>query len=98
MVINYLYIFHPFGMDQGLPDRKIINMINFSLPLQCQKQLIVQGLDSAFNAINKLLEFCKRLKTTGCISQYKGDGTHPKKNPIILVIDNNQTLRNQTKK
>ena len=78
-IVKYLKKFSPFGVGQRLPDDNIHEMVEFSLPKEWQKELIIQGFDSATQGLMELVEFCKRLETSEEIFQTHSKGNHQKK-------------------
>ena len=61
-MIKYLEKFPLFGAGQQLPEYEILNLVEFSLPKEWQKELIVQGFYSATQGLTDLIEFCERRK------------------------------------
>ena len=78
-IVKYFEHLPPFGKNQGLPDDKIIKLINFVLPCEWHKHLLIQGFNSVSNILNELVEFCYLLNTSVYIFYNKGDGTQQKK-------------------
>ena len=46
-IVKYIDHFPPFGDYQGLPEDEILNLMEFALPQECQKEILVQGFDSS---------------------------------------------------
>ena len=46
-IVKYIDHFPPFGDYQGLPEDEILNIMEFALPQECQKEILVQGFDSS---------------------------------------------------
>ena len=78
-MVDELYKFPPFGITQGLPDNEIINLVDFLLPKEWQKELIIQGFESMTQGLTELIKFCKHLETSGEYFQMQGEGQQPKK-------------------
>ena len=78
-IIEYLKKFPPFGAGQRLPEDKILELVEFSLPEKWQKSLVVQGFDSATHGLTELVEFCESLETAKEIFQTQGVGNHENK-------------------
>ena len=62
-MVEYLEKFPPFGSGQRLPEYEILELVEFSLPKNWQKELIIQGFDSTTKGLTELVEFYKFLKT-----------------------------------
>ena len=60
-MVEYLEKFPTFGEGQCLPDNEILKLVEFSLPREWKKELIIQGFDSATQSLTELVEFCKSL-------------------------------------
>ena len=58
-IVKYLYHFPLLGMDQVLPDDKIIEIVKFELPWECQKQILVQVFNLVTKSLNDLVELCE---------------------------------------
>ena len=56
-------------MDQGLPDNKIIEIVNFEITLEWQEHILIQLFDSATKIIIEIVEFWKQLDTAKEILQ-----------------------------
>ena len=46
-MIDYMNNFSSFGVGQRSPEDGILDLVEFSLPKELQKELIIQGFDSA---------------------------------------------------
>ena len=46
-MVEYLEKFLPFGAGQFLPEDEILELVEFSLPKEWQKEVTIQGFDSA---------------------------------------------------
>ena len=82
-MVKYLINFPPFGAVQRLPEDDILELVDFSLPKEWQKELIFKGFDSATQGLTKLVDFCDRLKTAEENFQTQGEGNHPKKTQAV---------------
>ena len=60
-MVDYLEDFPPFGTNKGSLEDDILELIEFTLPHEWQKHLIVQGLYPATKSINYLVELRKHL-------------------------------------
>ena len=78
-MVEYLEKFPPFGEGQRVPYDEILNMVEFSLLKKWQKELIIQGFDSANQCLMDIFEFCERLETAEKIFQMQGEGNHQTK-------------------
>ena len=76
---NYPEHLTQFGTSQLIPDNEIIKLVDFTLPCNWHKKILVQGFNSTSNSLNELVEFCEHLEAPGEIFQDKGDGTQTKK-------------------
>ena len=79
-MVDYLEKFPPFGAGQCLPEDKILKLVEFSVPKEWQKELIIQGFDSSTQGLTELVELYERLKTAEEIFQTQGEGNHQNKN------------------
>ena len=61
-MVNYLGKFPPFGAVQSLSEDEILDLVEFSLSNEWQKELIIQGFDSATQGLTNIVEFCKHLE------------------------------------
>ena len=61
-ILEYLSKFPPFANNQGLPEDEVIELIEFALPREWQRQMLVQGFDPASKSIQDLVDFCERLE------------------------------------
>ena len=57
-------------------------MVEFSLPKEWQKELIIQGFDSANLGFAELAEFCERLETAEEIFHTQGEVNHQKRKSV----------------
>ena len=89
-IIEYLKHFSPLEIALGFPDGEIIELVEFVLIHECQKQLLVQGSNLAAKSLNKIVEFCKKFDTADAIFHKNGDTTHPNKNSRGPVQVTNQ--------
>lgn len=62
-MLEYLEKIPPFVINPGLTGNKILDTVEFLLPMECQKELIIQGFDSATQGLTELVEFYERLET-----------------------------------
>ena len=62
-MVEYLEKVPVFGSVQHLPEDKIIELVEFLLPKEWQKEMIIQGFDSATQGLTELVKFCERLGT-----------------------------------
>ena len=96
-MVEYLKKFPPFGAGQLLPEDDILELVEFSLPKECQKELTIQGFDSVTQSLVELVEFCERLKTTEEIFLMQDEGNHQNKKTISLMNATNQSSRRRAK-
>ena len=82
-MVDYLNNFLPFGAGQRLTVDEILDILQFSLPREWQKELIVQRFYFATQVLTELVDFCERLKTSEEIFQTQVELNHQNKNPII---------------
>ena len=78
-LVKYLDNFPPFGAGQHLPEEEILELVEFSLPKEWQKELIIQGFDSTTQGLTDLVELCESLETAEEIFQTHGEGNHQNK-------------------
>ena len=62
-IIKYLENLPPFRARQCLPEEEIIELVEFSLIKEWQKNLTIQGFDSATQGLMYLVDFCECLET-----------------------------------
>ena len=62
-MVEYLKKFPPFREVKRLPDDDILELVEFSLPEEWQKELIIQGFDSTNQGLTKLIDFLERIVT-----------------------------------
>ena len=79
--MEYLEHLHPLRIKHGLPEKKNINVVEFALSLECQKQIFYQRFESTTNIPISFIEFCKSPDTAEEIFHDMGDGTQPNKKP-----------------
>ena len=96
-MVEYLEKFPPFGAGQRLPDGEILDLADFSLPKEWNKELIIQGVDSTTQGLTDLVEFCERLDTSEEIFQTQGEGNHQNKKPSSPVNATNSPSRHISK-
>lgn len=60
-MVDYLENTSQFGKNQRLTEDEIIDIMDYSLPRDFQRQLLVQGFDSGGKDLCKLVEFCEHL-------------------------------------
>ena len=70
-MVGFLKYLPPFGANQGLPEYDILELMEFALPPELQKQLLVQGYEYSAKGLYKLLKLCERLETTEDIYKYQ---------------------------
>ena len=75
-MVDYLENFLTFGAGQHIPEENILKLVEFSLPKEWQKELIIQGFDCSTQDPTDLVEFCERLETAEEIFQTQGEGNH----------------------
>ena len=68
-MVNYLDKFLPFGARQHPLEDEILELGESSLPKEWQKELIIQGFDSATQVLTELVEFFECLETAEEIFQ-----------------------------
>ena len=78
-MVEYFKNFSPFGSRQRLPDENILELVEFSLPKEWQKQLIIQGFDSETQGLTDLIKFCEHLETDEEIFHTQGEGIQQNK-------------------
>ena len=78
-MIKYLKTFPPFEEGQRLPEDDILELVEFSLLNEWQKELIIQVFDYETQGLTDLVKFCERLETTEEIFQTQGEGNHQNK-------------------
>ena len=78
-MVDYLENLLTFGAGQHIPEENILKLVEFSLPKEWQKELIIQGFDSSTKGLAELVEFCERLETAEEIFQTQGEGNHQNK-------------------
>ena len=79
-MVEYLEKLPSFGEVQRLPEDEIIKLVDFSLPKEWQKELIIQGFNSVTQGLTGIVKFCERLETAEKIFQTQGEGNHQNKN------------------
>ena len=82
-MVEYLNNFPPFGTVKRLPEDDILELVEFSLPKEWKKELIIQGHESATQGLTELVEFCDLLKTAEEIFQTQGEVNHQNKNQAV---------------
>ena len=75
-MVEYMQDFPTYGNNQGLPGDYIIEFMEYSLPCEWQKQLLVQGFDSSTKKLYELIDFCKHMETAEEIYYGNGELTH----------------------
>ena len=80
-MIKYLDKFPPFDAGQRLPEDESLEMVEFSLLNEWQKELIIQVFDSETQGLTDLVNFCERLETSEEIFQTQGEVNHQKTKP-----------------
>ena len=78
-IFDYLKKLPPFRVVQCLPEDKILELVYFSLLKECQKELIIQGFESATQGLTELVKFCEQLDTAEKHFQTQGEGNHQNK-------------------
>ena len=73
-IILYIENFPLFGMDQGFTNDQMIKLIEFELPKEWKKKLLMQGFNSFAKIPNKIVELCGWLHMSEYIFHNKGDG------------------------
>ena len=82
--MEYLKKFRSSGIGQGLPDEKILKLVELSVNREWQKEIIIKDFDSVNQGLTELVEFCERLETAERNFQTQGEVQHLK-NPISPV-------------
>ena len=72
-IVEYLKKFPSFGAGQRLPEDEILKLVEFSLPKEWKKELIIQGFDSATQGLTKIVEFCECLEKAEEIFQMQDE-------------------------
>ena len=75
-MVEYMQDFPTYGNNQGLPGDYIIEFMEYSLPCEWQKQLLVQGFDSSTKKLYELIDFCNHMETAEEIYYGNGELTH----------------------
>ena len=78
-MVDYLKKFPSFGIGQGLLDDEILQLVEFLLPGEWQKELIIKGFDSATQSLTELVELCEILETANEIFHMQGEGRYQNK-------------------
>ena len=73
-MVEYLKKFPHFGIVQGLPDKDILELVKLLMPQEWQKELIIEGFDSATQGLAELVEFYECLETAKKIFHTQGEG------------------------
>ena len=73
-MVEYLEKFPPFRAGQCLPEDEILELVEFSLLKEWQKEVIIQGLYSTTQGLTELVKFCERLETAEEILKTQGEG------------------------
>ena len=60
----YLIDFPPHGDDQQLPVEELLEILEFAVPAEWQKQMIRHGINPADQTIAQFVQFCERLEST----------------------------------
>ena len=61
-MVYYLGYFPPFSINQGLTEDEILDILEFALPCEWKKHLLVQGYESTGKDLYELSEFCEILE------------------------------------
>ena len=77
-IVEYLEKFPPFGVVQCLFYDQILELVEFPIPREWQKELIIQRLDYATQGLTELVKLCERLKTSEENFQMDGEGNQKK--------------------
>ena len=78
-MVEYLEKFRPFGAGKRLLDDNVIELVEFSLPKEWQKQLIIQVFDSASQGLTELVKFWEHLETAEGFFHTQGEGNYQNK-------------------
>ena len=78
-MIKYLDKSPPFEEGQRLPKYEILQLVEFSLLNEWQKELIIKVFDSATQGLTDIFKFCERLETSKEIFQTQGEVNHQNK-------------------
>ena len=78
-MIKYLDNSPPFEEGQRLPKYEILQLVEFSLLNEWQKELIIQVFDSATQGLTDIVKSCERLETAKEIFQTQGEVNHQNK-------------------
>ena len=78
-MVKYINKSPLFGEGQHLPEDNILELVEFSLPKDWKKELIIQGFDSETQGLTELFKFYERLETAEEIFQTQGEGNHQEK-------------------
>ena len=71
-MVEYLENFLPSGINQGLTEDDILDLVEFFLPRELHKELANQGFDSMTQGITELVKLCDILETSEEIFQAQG--------------------------
>ena len=86
-----------FGDEQFIPKDEMLEIMDLSLPEEWQKQMIIQGFDSATQGLAQLVGFCESLETAEEIIRAKGEGNHQIKKPNSPVNTTNPPIKRRKK-
>ena len=80
-MLYYLEDLPPFVNSQRLSEDGVIKLLEYSLPDEWQRQMLVQGFKSGSKDLHDLIELCGSLETVEEIYQgkYNGERKHPYK-------------------
>ena len=78
-MIKYLDKSPPFEEGQRLPKYEILQLVEFSLLNEWQKELIIQVFDSKTQGLTDIVKFCESLETSKEIFQTQGEVNHQNK-------------------
>ena len=78
-MVKYLKKLLPLWAVQPLPKDEIFELVQFSIPKEWEKEIIIQGFDSKTQGLTELVNFCEHLKTAEEIFQKHGEGHHKNK-------------------
>ena len=96
-MLEYLEKIPPFVINPGLTGNKILDTVEFLLPMECQKELIIQGFDSATQGLTELVKFCERLETVKELFQMYSYEQNQNKKPISPVSATNMPSKYRSK-
>ena len=78
-MVKYLKKLLPLWAVQPLPKDEIFELVQFSIPKEWEKEIIIQGFDSKTQGLTDIVKSCERLETSKEIFQTQGEVNHQNK-------------------